>query len=103
MLQLEGITFVLENYESLIIQFLNAQFWLINKIHCNQNNQIVTQENKEKENQCLNELLNKMYEIYLKNINFLNDSIPYLLKMLQNCKYTKCLTSLKMMLLISSY
>lgn len=84
MLQLEGITFVLENYESLIIQFLNAQFWLINKIHCNQNNQIVTQENKEKENQCLNELLNKMYEIYLKNINFLNDSIPYLLKMLQN-------------------
>lgn len=82
------------NYENLIILFLNAQFWIINKIHHNQNNQLGTREQIEEENQCLNELLDKIYEIYLKHKLFLNDSVPHLLNMLQNCKYTDALTSL---------
>lgn len=72
-----------DNYNHLINWFSQALFWLLNRIQSVQVNQLGTREQVEQELECLNAILNKISNVYNKNGQFLNDTMPHMLRMLQ--------------------
>ena len=62
-------------YHQLIDWLIKSLFWLINKIQSVRTNQIGTLEEVERSLNCLNKILEKIDQIFEKNIKLLNDFV----------------------------
>ena len=73
--QIKSFDVVQQSYSNIIDWLIKSLFWLINKIQSVRTNQIGTLEEVERNLNCLNKILEKIDQIFEKNIKLLNDFV----------------------------
>lgn len=73
--QIKSFDVVQQSYSNIIDWLIKSLFWLINKIQSVRTNQIGTLEEVERSLNCLNKILEKIDQIFEKNIKLLNDFV----------------------------
>lgn len=73
--QIKSFDVLQQSYSNIVDWLIKSLFWLINKIQSVRTNQIGTLEEVERSLNCLNKILEKIDQIFEKNIKLLNDFV----------------------------